>query len=178
MPPNDCNRLCTTEARDSGCKTMWVLQPPFVSPVVAGGVGKPVLCPPPPPPPTLSSPCSQVRRAGLDRLSEGLTLGEPTETHTPPRLSLSFSFWISFNKRERCCASLDQPFPFGRPGILKGNGGSPELLLALRASRRVLGREPPRQVRMWPYSVLTRHLGSVPNGPQEALHLRRTTSLS
>lgn len=177
MPPNDCNRLCTTEARDSGCKTMWVLQPPFVSPVVAGGVGKPVLCPPPRPQPF---PLLAPRYAGQAWIAfqRASLWGSPLRHTPPPRLSLSFSFWISFNKRERCCASLDQPFPFGRPGILKGNGGSPELLLALRASHRVLGREPPRQVRMWPYSVLTRHLGSVPNGPQEALHLRRTTSLS
>lgn len=132
MPPHDCNRLCTTEARDSGCKTMRVLQPPFVSPVVAGA-WESQCCSLPPPPrlPVLSPPCSQVHRAGGDCLSEGLTLGEPTETTAPtPHASISLSsFWISLNKRESCCGSRDQPFflPWG-PWNARGQCGSVDTL--------------------------------------------------
>lgn len=95
MPLKDCDRLCTTEARDSGCKTMWVLQPPFVS-SGGRGVGKAGV----PSPHSSFLSCSQVYRAGRDCLSEGLALGEPTETPN------------SLNKRQRCCVTLEQPFPF------------------------------------------------------------------
>lgn len=60
----------------------------FCVPCGGRGVGKAVS---PRPAPTLSSPGSQVQRAGPDRLSEGLTLGEPTETRPPsPPQSLFF----------------------------------------------------------------------------------------
>lgn len=46
----------------------------------------------------------------------GLTLGMPTKT-----LTLSFSFWISLNKLESCCVTLDQSFSFWGPGILESD---------------------------------------------------------
>lgn len=58
--------------------------------------------------------------AGLNGLSEGFTLGEPTKTP-------SFFFHLDLTKhtQERCCVTLDQSLPFGErgegAGIPKGN---------------------------------------------------------